>query len=309
MQTKNKLTKIAIATIASLGAMSSSAVSQTIEMIVPFGAGGGTDSVARVFEQDFSAALGASVVIRNVTGASGSVGAQAAADAAPDGFTIAYLPIGPASIQPLLRPGTYGADSWEYICRTVNDPAVLMVQKNGPITSFEDITKQQEIVYGSAGAASTPHVAMAALSTSLGITGLHIPYQGTADGMRGMAGGEVEIYADLPSVVKAFDVKPLGIFASERQATFPDVPTMAELGHPLNFSVWHGLFAPAGTPPERIKEFEDACETAVASANFVEKMTNLSTTTSFLGSEDFETFVRAALEANERVLRSAGLIE
>lgn len=280
-----------------------------IELIVPFGAGGGTDTIGRLFEAEFSKALGAKIIIRNVAGASGSVGATAVARARPDGYTIGYLPIGPASIQPLLHPGTYGAQSWEYVCRTVDDPTLLMVATKSPVNSVADLLRLDPMIYGSAGPGSIPHLAMAALVASTGAKGTHIPYKGTAEAMNAMAGGEIKVFADVPSVVRSFDVKPIAVFAKTRSPGFKDVPTMAEAGFALEFSIWHGVFVPAGTKPEIVKKLVDACRTAVTSPAFVEKVERVGTTAAFLGGADFEAFYRKELTSNEKILKSAGIIK
>ena len=283
--------------------------SGTIEMIVPFGAGGGTDTIARIFESEFSKVLGSKIVIRNVAGASGSVGAAATAKARPDGYTIGYLPIGPASIQPLLHPGTYGADSWEYVCRTVDDPAILIVPTKSPVKSVADLLRLDALIYGSAGAGSIPHLAMAALVASTKVKGTHIPYKGTAAAMNAMAGGEINVFADVPSVAQSFDVKPIGVFASARHPKFPDVPTMAEAGYPLDFSIWHGVFVPKGTNRAIVDKLVSACRTVVNSPEFAARLASVGTTPAFLGAGDFEAFYRKALTTNEKVLKTTGMIK
>ncbi|MGD9952245.1 MAG: tripartite tricarboxylate transporter substrate binding protein [Burkholderiales bacterium] len=283
--------------------------SGTIEMIVPFGAGGGTDTIARIFEVEFSKALGGKIIVRNIAGASGSVGAAATAKARPDGYTIGYLPIGPASIQPVLRPGTYGAESWEYVCRTADDPALLMVPAKSPINSPAELLRKDALVYGSPGPGSVPHLALAALVASAGVKATHIPYKGTAAAMNAMAGGEIEVFADVPSVVRSFEVKPIGVFAAARHPGFPNVPTLAESGHALEFSIWHGVFAPAGTPRAIVDKLVAACRTAVNSTAFAERLQAVGTTPAFLGAREFEAFYRKALAANEKVLKSAGMIK
>jgi len=283
--------------------------SGTIEMIVPFGAGGGTDTIARIFEVEFSKALGGKIVVRNIAGASGSVGAAATAKARPGGYTIGYLPIGPASIQPVLRPGTYGAQSWEYICRTADDPALLMVPTKSPINSVAELLRKDSLVYGSPGPGSVPHLALAALVSSAGVKATHVPYKGTAAAMNAMAGGEIEVFADVPSVVRSFEVKPIGVFASARHPGFPNVPTLTEAGYALEFSIWHGVFAPAGTPRAIVDKLVAACRTAVESPGFTERLKAVGTTPAFLGAREFEAFYRKALAANEKVLKSAGMIK
>ena len=306
---KLAMTAFASATLLVGTALAQDYPSGTVEMIVPFSAGGGTDSVARAFEPEFGQALGATIVIRNVSGASGTIGATAAAGADPDGYTIGYLPIGPVAIQPLLRPLGYDADSWSYVCQTTDNPVFLLVSEASGITDLDGLKARAPLIYGSSGPGTIPHLAMAALTSSMGVEATHVPYDGTGPAMNALAGGEIVAFADVPAVVEANAVTPLAIFAEERHPDYPDVPTVAELGHDLQFSVWQGLFAPEGTDGAILDGLSAACETAINGQAFTEAAATMNTGVRYRGPEDFEAFVRDNIEANRAILTEAGLVQ
>lgn len=304
--------KITIATVALLGSTVIAGADYptgTIEMIIPFNAGGGTDIVARAFEPAFSTALGTTVVVRNIGGASGTIGAATAASATPDGYAIGYLPIGPVAIQPSLRELTYDIDSWEFVCQTTDNPVLLMVADDSGIASVEDLVARGSLIYGSSGPGTIPHLSMAATVAALGLQGTHVPYDGTGPAMTALAGGEIAAFVDMVPVVQAHSVTPLAIFASERHPDFPDVPTMAELGHDLQFSVWQGIFTPAGTDTAVVDTLSAACAEAVGSDGFRAAAANINTEIRYRDSEAFEAFVRANAETNRRILIEAGLAQ
>ena len=282
----------------------------TVEMIVPFSAGGGTDSVARIFEPPFSEALGATVVIRNIDGASGTIGAATAAKAKPDGYTIGYLPIGPVAIQPVLRPLDYDADSWDYICQTTDNPVFVMVSKESGITSLDELKEKGQLIYGSSGPGTIPHLAMAAVSGALGVEATHVPYDGTGPAMNALAGGEIGVFADQPNVVRSNDVTPLAILAEERHPEFPDVPTASELGYDgLDFSIWQGIVVPAGTDTAIQDKLSAACKSALESDTFMEAAAKASNGLRYRDPAEFEAFVRRNMDTNRTILQEAGLVQ
>ncbi len=304
-----KTTLAAAALLGSTAIAAADFPSGTIEMIIPFNAGGGTDIVARAFEPAFSEALGTTVVIRNIGGASGTIGAATAAAARADGYTIGYLPIGPVAIQPSLRELTYNVDSWEFVCQTTDNPVLLMVSEDSGISTVEEFQALGSVIYGSSGPGTIPHLSMAATVGALGMQGTHVPYDGTGPAMTALAGGEIAAFVDMVPVVQANAVTPLAVFATERHPDFPDVPTMAELGHDLQFSVWQGIFTPAGTDAAVVATLSDACATAVQSEGFRAAAVNINTEILYRDSAAFEEFVRANVETNRRILIEAGLAQ
>ncbi|MEQ3625411.1 MAG: tripartite tricarboxylate transporter substrate binding protein [Celeribacter sp.] len=308
MTYKYSLTGLALVTVAGLA---TGASAQTLEMVVPFSAGGGTDTVARVFEPAFAEALGRTVVIRNNAGASGTIGAAAAAAADPDGNTVGYLPIGPVAIQPSLRDTAYDLDSFSYICQTTSTPVFLLQAAEAENASVEDWVGQgtsDRVVYGSSGPGTIPHLAMAAFASEAGLNAVHLPFDGTGTAMNAMAGGEIDLFVDTATVLEANNVTALAVFAGERLDAYPDVPTMAELGYDLDFSVWQGLFAPAGVAEDQLATFASACEAAVQSEAFADLAAKTNTGLLYRGPEEFEAFVRQNAEMNATILKDAGLV-
>ncbi len=283
-----------------------------VTMIVPFSAGGGTDGVARAFQMYFAKALGSDVIVKNTAGASGTVGAAEAANAKPDGYTLGFLPIGPAAIQPHLRKLPYDVDSWAPVCNITSSPVVLMTKKGGTIGSIDDMKKAVgaepgKYVYGSSGPGTIPHLAMAAAETKMGLKMKHLPHKGTADAMKSMAGDVIQFFADTPVVVSRYDVTPLAAFTAERIPGLEDTPTMKELGYDLQFSVWRGLFAPKGTPADVVDRLDAACKDAATSQGFKEFSAKTNTDILYMDKTAFAGFVKSEFEKNGEILKAAGL--
>lgn len=283
-----------------------------VTLVVPFGAGGNTDAVARAFQADFSKALEAEIVVKNTAGAAGTIGTAEVAAADADGYTLGVIPIGPLTTQPHLRDLPYGIDSWEFVCNITQNPVLFLVAKDFPFNSIPDVKAELEAnpgkyVYGSAGPGTLPHLAMAASMSGMGVDAKHLPDSGTADGMRSMAAGTIQFFADPPLVLSRYDVKALASFTDERLAAMPDLPTMKEEGYPLNFSIWVGIVAPKGTPEEVIARLSDACGAATSGPSFTEVTTATSTNVQYMNSSDFGDFVRSEFEKNGQVLKDAGL--
>lgn len=283
-----------------------------VTVIVPFSAGGGTDSDARGFQPFFGKALGTTIVMKNVDGAAGTVGAAETARSKPDGYTLGFLPIGPAVIQPNLRNLPYSVDSFVPVCQINANPVVLMTSKDSPINTVEDFKKTvgaapDKYAYGSSGAGTIPHLAMAATAVAMDLKMKHIPHKGTADAMKSLAGGFIQFFADTPVVVERFDTKPLAAYTDKRIDGLDAVPTMKEKGYDLQFSVWRGLFAPKGTPEESLAKLEVACKRAAESQGFKDFSAKAHNDIAYMGRKAFTEFVAAEFKKNAKILEAAGL--
>ncbi len=309
--------KTLISGLAAAGLVAGSAAAafpdHPVTIIVPFGAGGGTDSDARGFQPHFAAALGgATVIVKNTDGAAGTIGAAEAAKAKPDGYTLGFLPIGPAVIQPHLRQLPYTSESFIPICNINSNPVVLMAAKDSPIGSLEDMKKTltaepNKYVYGSSGPGTVPHLAMAAAEMALQVKMKHVPHKGTADAMKSLAGGVIHFFADVPVVISRFETKPIAVFNDTRIPGLDSVPTMKEKGYDLSFSVWRGLFAPKGTPEPVVAALETACRKAAESPGFKEFSAKVNNDVNYMDRKAFAAFVASEVKKNGDILKSVGL--
>ncbi|GHC18961.1 Bug family tripartite tricarboxylate transporter substrate binding protein [Aidingimonas halophila] len=285
----------------------------TLDIIVPFAAGGATDIVARSFEPPFSDNLGVTSVVRNVAGASATEGTAEVANSEGNPNIIGYEPAGALSIQPSLKDLPYGPDSFTYICRTTSNPMFLMVSQSSDIENFDQLvaaSQEEPLLYGSSGPGTLPQLAVAALVGESDLEASHIPYSGSGPAMNALAGDEIQIMADTETILANYDLRPLAVFADHRIEGYEDVPTIGELGLPeMEFAVWQGLVAPKGISQERKTQYSDACKATLESDRFKSFAEKAKAGIAYLGPEDFEAFVKQRYDANKQVLRDVGLIE
>jgi len=286
--------------------------SRTITMIVPFAAGGNTDMVARALVPSLQKELGAKIIVKNVGGAGGTLGTAELASAKPDGYTIAYLPTGPVVLQPGIRTLPYTTSSLQAVACVSDTPYVFMVKSDSPMNSLADAQKalaenKGAMAYGSSGPGTLPHLASAAMVGALGGEAKHIPDRSSAEGMKSLAGGVIQFFSDSTSFLPAFDVKALGIFSPERNPDYPDIPTMKEQGHDLEFSIWGGIFAPKGTPQDIIDQLDKAVKAAVSTPEFQEIARKNSVNALYMNSRDFAAFVADEAKSKEELITGLGL--
>ncbi|WP_447555443.1 Bug family tripartite tricarboxylate transporter substrate binding protein [Vreelandella sp. EE22] len=304
--------RYSLAVTAMLG-VTQTAFADNLDIVVPFAAGGATDIVARSFEPIFSRHLGVTSIIRNVAGASATVGTAEVAGSEGNPNILGYEPAGALSIQPSLKSLPYDLESFTYICRTVSNPMFLMVSKDSGIDSFEQLVEDSQeypFLYGSSGPGTLPHLAMAALTVKSDLAAEHVPYSGSGPAMNALAGNEIQIMADTETILENYDLKPLAVFANEPLEGFEDVPTFADLGiEELDFAVWQGIVAPRGISDERKQQFAEACQATVESEEFSAFADRAGANIAYLGSDEFKDFVAQRFEINKQVLQDAGLTD
>ncbi len=232
--------------------------SQPLHLIVPFPPGGVTDVMARTVAQRLSEELGQSVVVDNRAGASGIVGAEAAAHAAPDGYTLMMGNISTLAI----NSATFAkmpydpVKSFAPISMVAIQPLLVVVHPALPVKTLQELValakaKPETLAYGTAG--SSIHLAVEQFSTVAGIKMNHIPYKGSAPAINDLVGGQIQVLFDpFSSVypqVAAGKARALAVTTEHRSSVAPDVPTLAESGYPgFDVSSWQGIVVPAGTP-------------------------------------------------------------
>lgn len=285
---------------------------RTINMLVPFGAGGGTDVPARFLAAELENTLGQNIVVTNVDGAGGTVGATQLSEQDADGYNLGFMPVGTTTTQPHLRGTSYGADSWTPVCMVSQGPFYLVVDADSPIQSVDDYISAAEsggIRFAGAGPGSMSHVAQLTSDDALSVTTQFIPTQGGGDIATEISGGRAEATSWFADFDSRFGWRALAIMSDERSDAHPDVPTMAELGYDTQVSVWFGLFTQAGTPDDVVSALSDACGQAVETDSFAENMAGANRLIRFMDHEEFGPFFQSAFELNGQLLRDAGLIQ
>jgi tripartite-type tricarboxylate transporter receptor subunit TctC len=246
-----------------------------ITLVVPFAAGGGGDTLARLVAEPLSRELGQSIIVENRPGAGGNIGTSIAARANPDGYTLSYGTNGTQATNHWLykSPG-YAPSDFEPISRFTVIAAALVV--NGTDDRFKSLDQllayakshPGELTCGSAGNGTSSHLACELLNQMAGIKVMHIPYKGGGAAMTDLLGGRISFLIDvMPNVsgqIAAGKLRALAVTTPERVASNPDIPTMNEAGvKGYEFFAWDGLYAPKGTPPEVLEKLNAAVNKAL----------------------------------------------
>lgn len=231
-----------------------------VKIIVPFSAGGFTDSLARIVAQELTKKWGQSVIVDNKTGAGGNIGAVLAAKSPPDGYTVFVATNTTHGINPTLyRTIAFDAKKdFEPVILMVTTPNVLIVNPTVPVGSVKELvslakSQPNQLNYASTGIGSSVHLQGEQFKSTVGIQMTHIPYKGSSQALTDLLGGSVHVMFDnflfqLPQI-KAGKVKPLAITSQKRSPLLPDVPTMTEVGVTgFEYGPWFGLVVPARTP-------------------------------------------------------------
>jgi tripartite-type tricarboxylate transporter receptor subunit TctC len=288
-------TCIAVATIAAAGATRSGrrATAQDrfpgkpLRMVVPFAAGGSTDILARLCAQLLTDALGQTVVVENVTGAGGTLGAGRVLEAPADGHTLLAGTPGPITINPRLMPriGYDPLRDFAPVAFVGDSPAVVVVRRDAPIRSVRDLARRAEaepgkVTYASAGIGSFAHLSGALFEWRAGVRMVHVPYRGTAPAATDLMAGQVDaMFENYPSVqgyIASGDLRALALGAARRSDLLPGVPTVAEEGVPgYESTSWFGLFARAGTPQAAIEALNAAIEAGLRKPETAARLASL----------------------------------
>ncbi len=257
-----------------------------ITLVVPFAAGGPTDVVARLLGAVMSKSLGQTVVVENRTGAGGTIAAQHVARAQPDGYTFLIHHNGMASAPSLYRKLSYTPlQDFEYVTQVLDVPMTLVGRRDLPVEDFAAlqayVRKQGDKVnLAHAGLGAVSHLCSVLLRQAMGVEMTTVPFQGTGPAMNALLGSQVDLLCDQTTGttphIQAKTVKLYGVTTSERIKTLPDTPTLAEQGlKDFQFVVWHGVYAPKGTPAAAVDKFGDAIRAALKDPAVVQRLSDL----------------------------------
>jgi tripartite-type tricarboxylate transporter receptor subunit TctC len=260
--------------------------SKVITIIVPFSAGGPSDTVARLLAQAMSTSLKTQVIVENVAGAGGTIGAARVATSSPDGYTLFVHHIGHATAPALYRKLTYNPITDFEPIGLINDGAMTLVSKKDfpPKDLKELITyvkaNKDKVNLANAGVGSASHLAGLLFMSEIETVLTTIPYKGTGPAMNDLLGGQVDFMIDqttnTTSHIKAGKIKVYAVTTAQKLPSMPEVPTMKEAGLPkYQMTVWHALYAPKATPKPIVDKLSKALQEALKDANLKQRYAEL----------------------------------
>jgi tripartite-type tricarboxylate transporter receptor subunit TctC len=310
------LAAIAPSTMAQSTAAVAGYPNKPIRIVVPFTPGGSTDILARAIGIELGKAWGQSVVIENVAGAGGSIGADKVAKSSADGYTLLMGHIGTLAVNPSLFPDLpyqplrdFAAVAW--VARV---PNVLVVHPSVPVKNFKEFvalakSKPGQLNYGSGGNGSAANLATEYLKLQTNMSLLHIPYRGTVPAMTDLLGGQIQVlFTGAPAVIgqiKSGQLRALAVSSPQRLDSLPDVPTVAESGY-KNFEAdqWYGIVAPKGTPPDIIAKLNAQINRALQSPELKTRLNNEGAIATPSTPEVFGRLIKAEIERWKPVIIS-----
>lgn len=290
-----------------------------IRIVVAFPPGGPTDFVGRLVAQKMTGLLGQRVYIDNRPGANGTLGGGDVAKSDPDGYSLFLTTSGAVTVSPHIMANmpfdTFRDFAPVALVTTVNE--VLVVSPKLGVKSVKDLValakkKPGAITFASTGVGSPPHLAQLLLDAAAGVKFLHVPYRGAAPALTDLLGGQVQVVAlDIPVVIsqiRAGNLVPIGIAGDKRDATLPNVPTLAEQGYPnTNAANWYALLAPAKTPPAVIAKLNKAVNEALADPAIHDKLVSTGATPVGGTPAALGTFIKAQFDKWGRVIKANGI--
>ena len=282
-----------------------------MKLIVPYGAGGGTDTAARLIQPHLEKVLGSNLIVVNMPGAGGTIGATNFARAKADGYTLAFLPAGTAVVQPHLRKLQYNEKSFEPVCMTIQEPVAIMVGPDSEYNTLEKLiaaAKAGKVSAAGSAPGSFPHIGAILVQKNYDVKVKYVPHEGGAKSARSVLGNKVDMLVDNIGLASKFGLKALAVLSDKRAKSMPDVPTIDELGGPpIRLSIWWGLFAPAGTSASVMDTVSAACEKASATDAYLGSVKAAKKTPKFLGADAFKALFLKQYKANATLFQEIGL--
>lgn len=261
---------------------------RNITMMIPFAAGGPTDTVGRLVAESMSKTLGKTIVVENLAGAGGTRASGQLAKAEPDGYTILLHHIGMSTAPTLYRKLPFNPlTDFETIGLVTDAPMSLIARSNMEAKNFAElltyIKKQRDkISLGNAGVGAASHLCGMLLMSAMDVPMTTIPYNGTGPAMTDLLGGQIDLMCDqttnTTSQIKSGKVKAYGVTTKTRVKSLPDIPTLDEAGlKGFEVAVWHGIYAPKGTPKEIIAKLSSALQAALKDEKVISRFADLGT--------------------------------
>lgn len=260
--------------------------SRQITLVVPFSAGGPTDTLARILAERMTRALGQTVIVENTTGAAGTLGVARVVRSAPDGYTIGIGHWSTHVVNPAIYPLKFDIlEDLEPLAYIATNPQLLVARKDLPPSDLKGLidyvkANPDKVTAGTAGVGAASHISGLYFEQKIGAKVRFIPYRGAGPAMQDLMAGQIDIMFDqaansIPQV-QAGKIKAFAVTSKRRLKSMPDIPTVDEAGLPgLYISVWHGLWAPKGTPKEVTAKLSAAILESIADPQVREKFAGL----------------------------------
>ena len=306
-----------LALLAVFPAMAQVYPSKPVRVIVAQGAGGASDLLIRLIAQKLSTSLGQPFVIDNRPGAGGNIGAEVAANAAPDGYTL-FMVSAPHAIAPSLyrKLGYDLARDFTPVTLLGSEPLAMVVHPSLPPKNVKELVvflkaRPGQVSYGSTGNGAVNHLATELFKTRAGVDMLHVPYKGSQFAIPDVISGVVPVLfanvSPLQPHILSGRLRPLGVTSAKRVRTLPDVPTIAESGYPGYEAVnWFGIVVPARTPDDVVRKLNGAIRQAVALAEVREFYDNRGADQATSTPEEMRTFLQKETEKWAAVVKKSG---
>lgn len=286
-----------------------------VSLIVPYSAGGASDTVARIYASELEQSLGTSIVVSNVTGASGAIGLEQVRNSNPDGYTIAYMPVESTMLK-ALGFTDLSTDDFRFIGRAMTIPAAVTVRADAPWDTFEDFVNYAkehpgEIQVGNSGTGSIWHIAAASIEKECGVQFTHVPFDGAAPAVAALLGGNIQAVTVSPSEVKnnvdSGDFKVLCVLGESRSSVVPDVPTAQELGIDITIQGWGGFAVPKDTPQAIVDILEEASEVAINSDSVKQTLADRGYEHAYLSGADMDAKAAEELAYYSELIPELGI--
>jgi tripartite-type tricarboxylate transporter receptor subunit TctC len=287
----------------------------TIQIIVPYAAGGGTDSVARKIAEEAKGSFSKPVIVVNKAGGGGAVGMAEGSKAKPDGHTVTMITVELTTLNHLgLAPFTYS--EFKPVVRINADPAALTVRADAPWNSVEEFLKYAKenpgkIKIGNSGIGAIWHLAAAAIEEKTGVKFNHIPMEGAAPAVTALMGGHIDAVtvspAEVASQVAAGKLKVLGVLADQRVPGMPNVKTFKEQGVDVSIATWRGFGVPKDTPDEVVKILQDGFMKAAESQSFKDYMAKMNLGLAVQDSKAFAESIKKDNDNFKTLIEKLGL--
>ena len=320
MKTTLKLVLTAL-TLACTAVQAQPYPNKPITLVVPFAAGGPTDVVARMMAIPMGKSLGQSVVVENVNGAGGTVGATKVARSAPNGYTIFLHHMGMSTSPALYKKLSFDPlTDFEYIGQVLDVPMTLIARKDIPANNLQELiayikANEMKVSMADAGLGAVSNLCGLMFKSAIGININTIPYKGTGPAMNDLLGGQVDILCDQTTqtvpMIKDGRVKVFGVTTLKRLAALPNVPTLDEQGlKGFEVKVWHGMYAPKGTPAPVLTQINTAMRAAMAEPSIVQRLVELSSdipSADKMTPKGLEDHLKAEINKWGPVIRKAGV--